>query len=395
VPVRFAKFTYNIVVASPPLRWHVSRRTVRFVVPMVLPGYQRQTRTSPAAAAGEVIHLINPLWDACGGSDRRAVEMYKALAAFYPVRLWSRFDPAPAFRQHYPVELIRPWRGRWPVSGTFIFVGAYFRVGHWFKATWPRRTILVYNTYQPDRLARTLARLQAWHSTPVEVVYASPLLRRLSDQPGPVIESPIDLVEFSPPARRSRRNGQFVIGRMSRDDTTKHHDEDSAVYAALAGAGVESRVMGGTCLRERFTGESRTRLLPAGATPAVDFLQDLDCFYYRTSEHWLEAFGRVVFEAMACGLPVVCGRRGGYADYIVHGVNGFLFDTSEQAVALILRLRDDPSLRARVGDAARRSVEALYGGSLWRTKLDFFLLRDRAQRRPFADALGPTPTETP
>ena len=363
---------------------------------MVQPGYQRPIAESVVASAGEVIHLINPLWDANGGSDWRAIEMYKALAAFYPVRLWSRFNPAPAFRQHYPVELIRPWRVRWPIGGTFIFVGAYFRIGHWFKVTLPRRTILVYNTYQPDRFARALSRLQAWHSTPVEVVYASPLLRRLTGYPGPVIESPIDLVEFCPPVRRGRRDGPFVVGRMSRDDATKHHDEDSGVYAALARAGVESRVMGGTCLRDRFVGASRTRLLPAGARPAADFLQDLDCFYYRTSKDWLEAFGRVVFEAMACGLPVVCGRRGGYADYIVHGVNGFLFDTSEQAVALILKLRDDPALRERVGAAARRSVEALYRGSVWRNKLDFFLLRDRAQRStlPLADVLGPTSSET-
>ena len=74
--------------------------------------------------ASDVIHVINPLWDANGGSDWRAIEMYKALAAYYPVRLWSRFHPAPTFHQRYPVELIRPWLGRWPVGGTFIFVGA-------------------------------------------------------------------------------------------------------------------------------------------------------------------------------------------------------------------------------------------------------------------------------
>ena len=75
-----------------------------------------------------------------------------------------------------------------------------------------------------------------------------------------------------------------------------------------------------------------------------------------------------MFEAMACGLPVVCGRRGGYADYIVHGVNGFLFDTSEQAVALILKLRDDAALRARIGERgaaspSRRSTAAAAGAA--------------------------------
>jgi glycosyltransferase involved in cell wall biosynthesis len=347
------------------------------------------------AVAREAIHVINPLWDAQGGSDWRAVEMYKTLGASHPVRLWSRFDPAPVFLERYPVELIRPWLGRWPVGGTFIFVGAYFRVGHWFKAAFPRRTILVYNTHQPDRFGKALARLEAWHRTPVEVVYTSPLLRRLSHRPGPVIESPIDLRKFVPRQLRARHARPFTVGRMSRDVATKHHQDDARVYKALARAGVALCVMGGTCLRHRLDAVAAESFLPAGSQRSVEFLHNLDCFYYRTSEQWLEAYGRVVFEAMACGLPVVCGRRGGYADYIAHGVNGFLFDTSEQAIALILKLRADPALRERIGRAARRTVEDLYRGRTWQNKLAFFLPLERnAGRLPgFGDAFDPTSSE--
>jgi glycosyltransferase involved in cell wall biosynthesis len=348
-----------------------------------------------AAAARGTIHVINPLWDAQGGADWRAIEMYKTLDPAYPVRLWSRFDPAPVFRERYRVELIRPWLGRWPIGGTFVFVGAYFRVGHWFKAAFPRRTILVYNTYQPDRFVKALARLEAWHCTPVEVVYTSPLLRRLSHRPGPVIESPIDLHKFAPAATSARRASPFTVGRLSRDLASKHHRDDPAVYNALAQAGVALRVMGGTCLRARLEPPAVAGVVAAGAQRTVDFLHDLDCFYYRTSDQWLEAFGRVVFEAMACGLPVVCGRRGGYADYIAHGVNGFLFDTNEQAIALILKLRADPALRERIGRAARRTVEDLYRSRAWQNKLAFFLPPEREARRmpSFGDAFDPTPSQ--
>lgn len=131
--------------------------------------------------------------------------------------------------------------------------------------------------------------------------------------------------------------------------------------------------------------------MPARAQRSIEFLHSLDCFYYRSSDDWLEAFGRVVFEAMACGLPVVCGRRGGYADYIVHGVNGFLFDTCEQAVALIRTLSADPALRERVGRAARRTIEEIYRGSAWSRKIAFFLSRERRVSgvEPAAD---PTPS---
>jgi glycosyltransferase involved in cell wall biosynthesis len=347
-----------------------------------MPPFERMPlRASPAAVRdGEVVHLINPLWDCHGGSDLRTLEMYRTLDNRVPVRLWSRFTPAAEFRQHFPIELIRPWSGHIPVGGTFVFVGAYFRIGHWFKASFPRRTILVYNTHQPDRLTKVLQRLRAWHRTPVEVVYTSPLLRRLSDPPGVVIESPIDLARFVPAAQdQARAQRRFRIGRLSRDIASKHHDDDPAVYAALSRAGVELRVMGGTCL-SGLADLPAGMLLAAGAEPAADFLRGLDCFYYRTSDRWLEAYGRVVFEAMACGLPVVCGREGGYADYIVHGVNGFLVDSSEQAIALLLKLRDDAALRESVGRAARRTIERLYGGASWQRKQAFLTRPPEAVR---------------
>ncbi len=337
--------------------------------------------------------MINPLWDRSGGSDWRTIEMFKMLGQRRRVQLWSRFTPAQEFSLQYPINLIRPWLGRFPVGGTFIFVGAYFRIGHWFKAALPARTILIYNTFQPDRLQKALQRLRAWHRAPVEIVYTSRLLRSLSGEPGTVIESPIDIAWFRP--AHARVPGPFRVGRLSRDIASKHHDEDATVYAALGAQNIEVRIMGGTCLRTKPEELGQTVLLPAGAMPAPDFLQGLDCFFYRTSERWLEAYGRVVFEAMACGLPVVCGRGGGYADYIVHGVNGFLFDTTAEAIALIRRLRDDAGLRERVGRAARATVERLYDGAAWRRKLAYFLAPPlAADALPTGrDAFDPSPSE--
>jgi len=52
---------------------------------------------------------------------------------------------------------------------------------------------------------------------------------------------------------------------------------------------------------------------------------------------------------MACGLPVVCHNRGGYVDIIDLGFNGFLFDTQQEALDILLRLKEDQALRESIG----------------------------------------------
>ena len=45
---------------------------------------------------------------------------------------------------------------------------------------------------------------------------------------------------------------------------------------------------------------------------------------------WNEAYGNVVVEAMACGVPVVAYRRGGPSEIIQHGLTGFLVDADNK-----------------------------------------------------------------
>ncbi len=67
-------------------------------------------------------------------------------------------------------------------------------------------------------------------------------------------------------------------------------------------------------------------------------------------------------EAMACGLPVVCERDSGAAEYIEHGETGFLVDSDQEALETVLMLKGDPSLRGRSGAAACRASEKRYSG---------------------------------
>jgi len=41
---------------------------------------------------------------------------------------------------------------------------------------------------------------------------------------------------------------------------------------------------------------------------------------------WMEAFGNVAIEALACGVPVIAYRRGGPAEIVQDGQTGFLVE---------------------------------------------------------------------
>ena len=72
-----------------------------------------------------------------------------------------------------------------------------------------------------------------------------------------------------------------------------------------------------------------------------------------------EALSNVLLESMAAGAPVVATRVGGTPEALEDGVNGRLVPPGEPAALAnaICELLADPELAARLGGAARRSID--------------------------------------
>lgn len=80
-----------------------------------------------------------------------------------------------------------------------------------------------------------------------------------------------------------------------------------------------------------------------GFLPTAELQQELhQCRALLMTPRWMEAFGNVAIEALACGVPVIAYRRGGPAEIIQDGKTGFLVEPDSIAglVAAIARLNE-------------------------------------------------------
>lgn len=94
-----------------------------------------------------------------------------------------------------------------------------------------------------------------------------------------------------------------------------------------------------------------------------DYLNALDVFVLPSLT---ETTSLSTMEAMSCGLPVIVTHIGYPKEYIDPGINGFFFPRKNASVLAekIQKLIDDPDLRKKLADNARRSIEKHYSWDL-------------------------------
>lgn len=187
---------------------------------------------------------------------------------------------------------------------------------------------------------------------------------------------PVNVARFAAnPIRRKPPLAPLTIGMIGQITPWKGHDDAIRMLALLRPRFplLRLRIVGSVVFagpNVTFDNDSfRQQLLgltnELGVSDAVEFTdatEDLESVFASLDvvlvPSWEEPFGRVVAEAMAAGAAVVATIRGGPAELIADGVNGYLVEPRqpEAWVEPLSLLLADAKLRGRIGRQARQHV---------------------------------------
>jgi glycosyltransferase involved in cell wall biosynthesis len=125
-----------------------------------------------------------------------------------------------------------------------------------------------------------------------------------------------------------------------------------------------------------FVGEIGEKEKPAFLGNAYALLFPID---------WVEPFGLVMIEAMACGTPVVAFRRGSVPEVIDHGVTGFIVDDIEESLQALDKISHFDRERCRMVFEQRFSA-ARMAGDYWKIYQRLIEAKSRTRVRRLAEA---------
>jgi glycosyltransferase involved in cell wall biosynthesis len=175
-------------------------------------------------------------------------------------------------------------------------------------------------------------------------------------------------------ARAHAAPGDFLVAGLGRLVAKKGFGHLIAAVAELRGIGIPARLaLGGSgdlsaelaSIANRLGCPDAVRLLGDVPHQRVGaFLRAADAVVVpsvRDEQGNVDGLPNVLLEALACGRPIVASRVGGIPDVVTDERNGLLVPAADaHALAQALRrVREDPSLAARLAGQARARAEAL------------------------------------
>jgi glycosyltransferase involved in cell wall biosynthesis len=180
----------------------------------------------------------------------------------------------------------------------------------------------------------------------------------------------------------------FTVGYAGRLIESKGLIDLLAAVRALA-APVELVLIGDGALRSELEGQS----IPGSRVRVIDDLRheqmgagyaqlDVLVLPSHTTATWKEQFGRVIIEALWCGVPVV-GSDSGEIPWLVGLTGGglvFAEGKPEQLTERLTKLREAPALRGELAATGRAAVERMFTVPAATDPLER-LLQSAAERR--------------
>jgi glycosyltransferase involved in cell wall biosynthesis len=177
-----------------------------------------------------------------------------------------------------------------------------------------------------------------------------------------VVPNPLDVAQW--PLRTGKDDYLLWIGRMSPVKGAHH-----AIAAALRAG--RRLVLAGpvqpgqeTYFRERVAphidGERVVYVGEVGGARRMELFAGAQALLMPI--RWVEPFGMVMIEALACGTPVIAFPEGAAAEVVLDGENGFLVADERAMAPAVTRLPEIDPLRCRHSVASRYSVAQVADG---------------------------------
>ncbi|QSR85447.1 glycosyltransferase family 4 protein [Methylacidimicrobium sp. B4] len=204
----------------------------------------------------------------------------------------------------------------------------------------------------------------------------------------------VDLSAFHPIVRKPERGDSFVrclyVGQMAH---RKGIPLLLQTARSLVGMPIRFQLLGPVVSPEVLENLPENVEYEGAGLPerVAAQMRQADLFVLPTLE---DACALVVLEAMASGLPVVTTTHAGSGEILEGGVEGFVVPAGDRAALreALIHLAEDPGLRRRMGEAARKKVEKAYSWETYgRRVLD--ALAKRKERPRSARSRGPIGAE--
>jgi len=188
---------------------------------------------------------------------------------------------------------------------------------------------------------------------------------------------PLDLYKF----KRSEGSYLAFVGRISPEKRV-----DRAIQIAKL-ANMKLKIVAKVDAIDRQYMETEIR--PLLDHPLVEFIGEIgekekpellgNAYALLFPIDWVEPFGIVMIEAMACGTPVIAFRRGSVPEVIDDGVTGFIVDDIEESLQALDKIRHFDRERCRKVFEERFSAARMAGDYL---KIYERLLEANGRTRP-------------